>query len=1073
MIKSSWWKRSLVSVQLVAQMATAILPFYPNIVHAQSAAVGSEQAQPEAAQPVRTQNATAESEQTQREMAQRLSAFGTSATSGNATSALGQQAGGMATKATQDWLKQYGTARVELNISDKFKGSTGAIDFLFPLMDSESRLLFTQMGIRRKDSQITGNVGIGQRHFVPDWMLGYNAFFDQNLSRGYQRLGVGAEAWRDYLKLSGNGYLRISNWKDTSDLLDYQARPANGFDLRAEGYLPSHPSLGAKLMYEQYFGNEVALGGINDRRSNPGAVTVGLSYTPISLLTLSADRRRGGGTNDTRFGVQINYAIGQSWESQTDASKVTTRRSLASSRYDLVERNNDIVLEYRKKEVLKLFLTPLEGPSGSSVQVNYTYQSKYPLNKFSCTAPEFVAAGGVINDLGGRHIQLDLPQYIPGGKNVYEMVCTLTDDHGNTATEKTPIKVDPPAASSSKTKVSARPTIILANGSSLSIVSIDLRDDSNLPMTGQAQNLAATMSEALNIVQPAVGFPPQAATLGAIREVSSGHYEALVTAGTRAGTIKVSPTFNGKPLTPVSIIETNDPTTAHIAAGELQVMVNASLANGVAQNQVRATVRDASGNILPGMRVTFSLSGAAQVASGSSLVATTDAQGQVTLNFTDTVVEMVAVGAILDNGNDARVGTEFVGFAIIGPGGSSGLTVDKTDIIANGVDTATYTATVMDRNGNPAPSVTVHWVTNLGNLSGATSTTDANGKAIIKLTGRIAGRAQVTADIGDANAVAAPIVTLHADRSTATLRAVDVTVDKTTVAANGIDVATFSAIVKDINGNPVPNFPVNWGTNFGTLGASTTNTGSNGEAATVTLSSTAGGTAQVTAALNGQAPVNAPLVNFTGDPATADIVVTVSPTQITAGGTATFTATVTDARGFVVPNLPVTWSVTSGSGTLTPTSTTTDTSGVTTTSFTGTVAGNVQVTATIPNGRSGNATVQVIADASRIGSVSISGNPSGQFNICNRVPNPFLGVIRFDPVADLIATVTDIYGNQISNPSVSWSVSGNPGSFSPNPGAATQFVGNGTKPIFSSAQVVWNVVGTYGNAQGGITISCS
>lgn len=49
-------------------------------------------------------------------------------------------------------------------------------------------------------------------------------------------------------------------------------------------------------------------------------------------------------------------------QKQLDLNEVAARRSLASSRYDLVDRNNNIVLEYRKKELVRLSLTdPVTG----------------------------------------------------------------------------------------------------------------------------------------------------------------------------------------------------------------------------------------------------------------------------------------------------------------------------------------------------------------------------------------------------------------------------------------------------------------------------------------------------------------------------------------------------------------------------------------------------------------------------------------------------------------------------------------------------------------------------------------
>jgi Protein of unknown function (DUF3442). len=172
----------------------------------------------------------------------------------------------MASQQLQQWLQNFGTARVEFGINSKFAPQTGSVDLLLPLYDSPDRLFFTQNGIRLKDGQATGNFGLGQRHFIDDWMVGYNAFYDENFSLGHKRFGIGLESWRDYLKLSGNGYWRISDWKNAGNVTAYQARPANGFDLRAEGWLADYPSLSARLMYEQYYGREVALFGKDKRQ---------------------------------------------------------------------------------------------------------------------------------------------------------------------------------------------------------------------------------------------------------------------------------------------------------------------------------------------------------------------------------------------------------------------------------------------------------------------------------------------------------------------------------------------------------------------------------------------------------------------------------------------------------------------------------------------------------------------------------------------------------------------------------------------------------------------------------------
>ena len=181
-----------------------------------------------------------------------------------------------------------------------------------------------------------------------------NSFLDYDLSREHTRMGLGLEYGRDYLKLSANNYQRLTGWKDSKDFDDYQERVANGWDVRAEGWLPAYPQLGMKLVYEQYYGNEVALFDKDDRQKDPHAVTVGVNYTPVPLLTLSAEQREGkADDSETRVGLQMNYQLGVPWMHQVDPDSVAALRTLTGSRYDLVDRNNNIILEYRKKEVIR------------------------------------------------------------------------------------------------------------------------------------------------------------------------------------------------------------------------------------------------------------------------------------------------------------------------------------------------------------------------------------------------------------------------------------------------------------------------------------------------------------------------------------------------------------------------------------------------------------------------------------------------------------------------------------------------------------------------------------------------
>lgn len=70
----------------------------------------------------------------------------------------------------------------------------------------------------------------------------------------------------------------------------------------------------------------------------------------MPLVTVGVDHRQGqSGQNDTSFNLEFNYELGLPWNQQIDDSLVAARRTLAGSRLDLVDRNNEIVLEYKNR----------------------------------------------------------------------------------------------------------------------------------------------------------------------------------------------------------------------------------------------------------------------------------------------------------------------------------------------------------------------------------------------------------------------------------------------------------------------------------------------------------------------------------------------------------------------------------------------------------------------------------------------------------------------------------------------------------------------------------------------------
>ncbi len=336
----------------------------------------------------------------------------------------------------QAWLQHYGTAEVNLQSGNNFDGSS--LDFLLPFYDSENMLAFGQVGARYIDSRFTANLGAYQRFFLPENMLGYNVFIDQDFSGDNTRLGIGGEYWRDYFKSSVNGYFRMSGWHESYNKKDYDERPANGFDIRFNGYLPSYPALGAKLMYEQYYGDNVALFNSDKLQSNPGAATVGVNYTPIPLVTMGIDYRHGtGNENDLLYSMQFRYQFDKPWSQQIEPQYVNELRTLSGSRYDLVQRNNNIILEYKKQDILSLNIPhDINGTEHSTQKIQLIVKSKYGLDRIVWDDSALRSQGGQIQHGGSQSAQdyqAILPAYVQGGSNIYKVTARAYDRNGNSS----------------------------------------------------------------------------------------------------------------------------------------------------------------------------------------------------------------------------------------------------------------------------------------------------------------------------------------------------------------------------------------------------------------------------------------------------------------------------------------------------------------------------------------------------------------------------------------------------------------------------------------------------------------
>ncbi len=1087
-------------------------------------------------------------------------------------------ASSQASGAMTDWLSRFGTARITLGVDEDFSLKNSQFDFLHPWYETPDNLFFSQHTLHRTDERTQINNGLGWRHFTPTWMSGINFFFDHDLSRYHSRAGIGAEYWRDYLKLSNNGYLRLTNWRSAPELdNDYEARPANGWDVRAEGWLPAWPHLGGKLVYEQYYGDEVALFDKDDRQSNPHAITAGLNYTPFPLMTFSAEQRQGKqGENDTRFAVDFTWRPGSAMQKQLDPNEVAARRSLAGSRFDLVDRNNNIVLEYRKKELVRLTLTdPVTGKSGEVKSLVSSLQTKYALKGYNVEATALEAAGGKVVTTG-KDILVTLPAYrftsTPETDNTWPIEVTAEDVKGNFSNrEQSMVVVQAPMLSQKDSSVSLSTQTLSADSHSTATLTFIAHDAAGNPVIGL---VLSTRHEGVQDI-----------TLSDWKDNGDGSYTQILTTGAMSGTLTLMPQLNGvdaaKAPAVVNIISVSSSRThssikidkdRYLSGNPIEVTVelrdendkpvkeqkqqlnnavsidnvklgvttdwketadgvykatytaytkgsgltakllmqnwnedlhtagfiidanpqsakiatlsasnNGVLANENAANTVSVNVADEGSNPINDHTVTFAVLSGSATSFNNQNTAKTDVNGLATFDLKSSKQEDNTVEVTLENGVKQTLIVSFVG-------DSSTAQVDlqksKNEVVADGNDSATMTATVRDAKGNLLNDVKVTFNVNsaeaklsqtevnshdgiatatltslkngdyrvtdsvssgsqanqqvnfIGDQSTAALTlsvpsgditvtntapqymtatlqdkngnplkdkeitfsvpndvaskfsisnggkgmTDSNGVAIASLTGTLAGTHMIMARLANSNVSDAQPMTFVADKDRAV---VVLQTSKAEIIGNGVDETTLTATVKDPSNHPVAGITVNFtmpqdvAANFTLENNGIAITQANGEAH-VTLKVKKAGTHTVTATLGNNNTSDSQPVTFVADKTSAQVVLQMSKDEITGNGVdnATLTATVKDQFDNEVNNLPVTFSSASSGLTLTPGVSNTNESGIAQTTLAGVAFGEQTVTASLANnGASDQKTVHFIGDTAAAKIIELTAVP--------------------------------------------------------------------------------------------------
>ncbi|EIO86379.1 putative invasin [Escherichia coli TW10119] len=865
-----------------------------------------------------------------------------------------EQASGMArgwasseaSGAMTDWLNNFGTARISLGVDEDFSLKNSQFDFLHPWYDTPDYLLFSQHTLHRTDDRTQINTGLGWRHFTSSWMSGINLFFDHDLSRYHSRAGLGAEYWRDYLKLSSNAYIGLTGWRSAPELdNDFEARPANGWDLRAEGWLPAWPQLGGKLVYEQYYGDEVALFDKNDRQSNPHAITAGLNYTPFPLLTLSAEQRQGKqGENDTRFAVDLTWQPSSSMQKQLNPDEVAGRRSLAGSRYDLIDRNNNIVLEYRKKELIRLsLLDPVKGKSGEIKPLVSSLQTKYALKGYNIEAAALEAAGGKVST-SGKDITVTLPGYrftnTPETDNTWSIDVTAEDVKGNLSRhEQSMVVIQAPTLSQKDSLLSVNPLTVAADKKSTTTLTVTAHDSDGTPVPGLALQ---TRSEGVQDI-----------TLSDWTDNGDGSYTQILTAGTTSGSVTLTPQINGESAVKESIVVNIVPVVSSRDHSSITID-NVSYYAGD-DIKVRVELKDDSNQpvayqkeeLVKAVTVENSKPGATIVwheeqpgvyaANYPAYKQGTALRAQLSLHNWNAPLQS-HIYNIEANQNKARVAT---------------LSATNNDVYADKKTFNTLTINVTDESDNP---LTNHQVT-LKNEKGSAEfveppqqNTDAYGVATINMVSQVAEENTISATLpnGFSQRIIAKFVS---DSSTPKFK--QLVADPDTIIAGNSQGSTLTAIITDFHNNPLKDMKVNFVAPGGSQLDNTTATTDQSGIVRVHLTSSKAGSYSVDASLEVDKNIHQS-VTITVVPNREQSVMTLNAGSGSAiannTNIVTLTASVKDVYGHPLPDEDVKFTLPAsmtGNFTLSSETARTDANGDAVVTLRGTKAGEFTVTATL------------------------------------------------------------------------------------------------------------------------------
>ncbi|SES98565.1 inverse autotransporter beta domain-containing protein [Thorsellia anophelis] len=710
----------------------------------------------------------------------------------------------------QQWFSQYGTAEIKTGYSFEYDNfETSSIDLLLPIYDEQNHTIFTQLGYRYEDSTDTLNFGVGYRLMLNESLLGANIFYDRDMRGNHDRFGIGAEYFRDFMRLTTNGYLRLSDWRDVDSTFrqfnndaQLQARAANGFDMVFDAYHPDYPKVGMNLRYEQYFGESVSLFRNQSLQSDPYGVTLGVNYTPIPLMTWQIEHTEGKqGYSDTKGSLALTYRFGIPVSEQLDPNKVRQLRSFQAGKYDLVKRNPLVTLQYREKpneinagvnrpELVQAIDIDVikdralsNGIATNQVRVMLRDNDNVPLSDITVRLThENQDILGVASSNDDGYAYFDISSTESGLFTVTAMVIgndkitastalTFVDESIISQAQLTLDVIKSQAVADGRDEVMLNAQLLDVNEEPISGIWLDLFDKSNNFLLSAQTHNDGTATFRLSSIEPGL-VEVYAKVSGSLPALRSEHKTVF---------------FKGDP--------------ASAALLYLNVLEDNAVANGIADNIVEAILLDERNQLMPYVEIVF------KDELDEIYRIETNEDGRAQLRVTSIVAGPKTIWASVVQ-NPSIEASQVVIFRAVP--NEIRLNVTAQPVLANGEDSHTLIAKVLDFNQDPIEGINVDFVDESGailiddNGDKLVGLTDESGEATQLLSSTKVKTITLKAIVDESN-ISSNLETISFIADNRLAIVAEATPLSSTLIADGIDKTDVKVVITDTFGNRIAN----------------------------------------------------------------------------------------------------------------------------------------------------------------------------------------------------------------------------------------------------------------------------